>query len=250
MSAEPRREIGHLIRREVAANNGDGFFREPLVGFARADDPLFGEILRRVGPHHLRPADILPEGRTVVSFFLPFTDKVVSGNRGPGPVSRDWGLSYLAANVLINRINGLVIDLVTAAGGTAASVPATHTFDEKTLQAGWSHRSAALVAGLGRFGLNRMLIGPSGAAGRYGTVFISPEIDPDPRPEDEPCLYFKSGRCQACVRACPVEALTTESFDGHKCYAHVLENSEFLDLDGRLCDVCGKCVVAGPCAII
>ena len=249
MNENIRQALIDLIRREAMADNADGFFREPLVGFASAADPLFEEIIRQVGDHHLRPADILPEVKTVVSFFLPFTPMVVKSNRGSGPVSREWGRSYLAANILINRLGALASEMVVASGGLAASVPATHTFDEKTLKAGWSHRSAAMVAGLGRFGLNRMLIGPVGAAGRYGTIFISPELEPSPKPEDEPCLYFQDGRCQSCVRVCPVQALTVDGFDGHKCYDHVLKNSEMLNL-GHLCDVCGKCVVAGPCAII
>ncbi len=239
-----RTEIIDHIKAAVASDEEAGLFRPPLVGFAAAADPWFGEIPRLVGAHHLRPRDILPEAETVVSFFVPFSARVVKSNQGDGPVSREWGLTYLAANALINRIGASLIGLVEAAGSRAASVPATHTFDEKTLEAGWSHRSAAWVAGLGRFGLNRMLIGPAGAAGRYGTVFISPKLAPDVRPEEERCMHLKSGRCGACVRACPVGALTVDGYDRHRCYEHLLATSDRLNLNGRLADVCGKCVVA------
>ena len=235
---------------EQAAEQGDahGLFRKPLVGFASAADPLFDKIPEIVGAHHLKPADILPGVATVVSFFIPFTKEVINGNKGGQMVSREWGQAYLEANSLINDICVMLIDLVTEAGHQAAMVPATYGFDEKTLATGWSHRSAAFVAGLGRFGLNRMLIGPLGCGGRYGTVFISAELEPDERPVEEPCLYFKKeGGCQACLKACPTQALALDGFDGQKCYQLVLENSRKLDL-GQLCDVCGKCVVAGPCA--
>lgn len=241
-------EIKSFIELAVAEADQPAYFREPLVGFAAADNPLFEEIRRLIGPHHLRPQEVLPEARTVVSFFVPFTRELVQGNRGPGPVSRDWGLSYVRTNALINQINQDLMDKLQDQGLAAARLPATHNFDEKTLESGWSHRSAALVAGLGRFGLNRMLIGPKGGAGRYGTLFISAELEPDQPDEEERCIYHQGGRCRACVKACPVGALTEEGFDKHKCYAHVLANDRLLNL-GAVADVCGKCAVAGPCAV-
>lgn len=246
--SELRREIETLIVENLAAEDAEGFFRRPRLGVASADDSLFEEVPRVVGDHHLRPKDILPEAATVLSFFLPFSEKVVQGNRGPGPVSTDWGWSYVRANEHINRLSQAVIDLAVVKGGRAATIPATHTFDEVTLQTSWSHRSAALVAGLGRFGINRMLIGPKGGAGRYGTVFISQKLEPDPRPADDFCLYLKNGKCGVCLKACPAEALSPDGFDGQKCYTLLKANSAQLDLGGRKVNVCGKCVVTGPCA--
>lgn len=242
-----RSEIISVIENSVASADDRELFRQPLVGFASAADPLFAEIPRLVGDCHLKPADFLPQAATVVSFFIPFSKKIVEGNRGKGPVSREWGVAYLKTNALINRTCELVVETVVDAGALAATVPATSSFDEKTLKAAWSHRSAAFVAGLGRFGLNHMLIGPSGGAGRYGTVFISPELQPSERSTEETCLYFKNTSCQVCLKVCPAEALAVDSFDNHKCYELVKANSEMLDL-GQLCEVCGKCVVSGPCA--
>jgi hypothetical protein len=56
----------------------------------------------------------------------------------------------------------------------------THNFNEEDLTAGWSHKSVAFVAGLGTFGVNRMLITPAGCAGRFGSMVISAEIPPTP----------------------------------------------------------------------
>lgn len=250
MSDQLREEISALITETVAAAKAEDLIRRPRLGLAAADDSLFDQIPHLVGSHHLRPKDILPEAATVISFFLPFTKAVVKSNRGSGPVSAEWGRAYLRANELINSLSQSLVDLAVRRGGRAASVPATHTFDEQTLKAGWSHRSAAYIAGLGRFGLNRMLIGPSGGAGRFGSVFISQRLEPDQAQRDDYCLYLKNGKCRACLKACPAEALSSEAFDGHKCYAHLLANSKRLNLDGRLADVCGKCVVAGPCAFM
>lgn len=245
-----RKKINDLIVETVAAENDGGFFRPPRIGIAEANDTLFDQIPFLVGPHHAHPRDILPQAASVISFFLPFSKMVVKSNQGTGPVSPQWGWSYLRANDLINQISQSVVELAIDQGGLAALVPATHTFDVKTLKAGWSHRSAALVAGLGRFGINRMLIGPNGGAGRFGTVFISQPLEPDQRQRNDYCLYLKNGKCRACLKVCPAGALRHDAFDGHKCYDWLLTSSKHLDLNGRLADVCGKCVVAGPCAYI
>lgn len=241
-------EIVALIKNEVLESGKDEFFREPLVGFASADDPLFSQVSEIVGPEHIQPKDILPEAKTVVAFFLPFSENVVDSNRKSIEVSSEWAQSYLEANALINKISEKVVRMLAARGITGGTIKATHTYNEKTLTTAWSHRSAAFIAGLGRFGVNRMLITPMGCAGRYGSVIISEEIAPDHRPEEEFCTYLKNGHCQLCVKTCPTKALTVDGFDKHKCYGHLLEVSKGFAALG-LCDVCGKCVV-GPCAIL
>ena len=244
-----QRKIESFIVAAAEQANDQGLLGTPRAGFSSPRDPLFEEIISQVGPHHLHPLDILPEVRTVVSFFIPFSKAVVEGNRREKPVARIWGEAYLTANRLINHISESLADMVRAEGGQAALVPATYGFDPQTLKTNWSHRSAALVAGLGRFGLNRMLIGPDGGAGRYGTIFISETIEPSPKQEEDYCLNFKKGSCRACVEVCPVGALTGDGFDGPKCYAQCLANSAHLNFEAGLCDVCGQCVSVGPCAI-
>jgi len=244
---ELRNEIVSIIKNEILNSKKEDLFREPIVGFASADDPLFDKLSEIVGPEHVHPKDILQTAKTVVSFFIPFSKRIVLSNRKSGEVSPEWAMIYLEANSMINEISKKLIDKLGEKGIEGGTIKATHNFDEKTLKAGWSHRSAAYIAGLGRFGLNRMLITPVGGAGRYGSVVISEEITPDQRPQEELCTYFENGQCRFCVDNCPTQALKVEGFDRHKCYAHLLEVSKgFSDLG--LCDVCGKCVV-GPCAI-
>ncbi len=43
-------------------------------------------------------------------------------------------------------------------------------FIVKTMACAWSHKSAAAIAGLGSFGLHRMLITDAGCAGRCGSL--------------------------------------------------------------------------------
>ncbi|SHI57971.1 epoxyqueuosine reductase [Lutispora thermophila] len=242
-------ELIELIKKSVAESEERDFYRQPLIGFSSANDPLFKNIKNNAGLQHLYPQDILPEAKTVVSFFIPFSESVVSSNRVGDTVSIEWAESYVKTNKLINDISENMIDFLVQFGIKAATVKATHNFDEKTLTSGWSHRSAAYVAGLGKFGVNRMLITKAGSAGRYGTVIMSQEIFPDERTEEEYCLYYKNGSCLKCVKACPVDALSIDGFNRFQCYNRLLDISQqFTDIG--LCDVCGKCVVSCPVAII
>lgn len=240
--------IEYFIKESAAQAESRDYFRSPLVGFSSADDPLYDRVVEIVGPHHQRPKDFLPNAKTVISFFIPFRKTTVRTNRSNGPVAELWGRSYLEANKLINRLNVTLGDFLQAQGLDSASVPATHTYDPKTLKAGWSHRSAAFVAGLGRFGLNRMLITRLGCAGRFGTIFTSAELPVSERSEEELCLYYKNGGCRACLKICPVSAVTENGFDRFKCHDQLLINKDYLSGKGTPADVCGKCVVAGPCA--
>ena len=246
-------EIIEFISNKVAEVDEPGFYRRPLVGFSSAADPLYSRLKEIVGPHHLQPEAVLPEVKTLVSFFLPFSRLVVEANRlEPEFPAPEWVDSYAHANRLINEISQGLADWRTKAGRPAGMVGATHNYDEVLLKAPWSHRSAAFVAGLGRFGLNRMLITPVGAAGRYGTVFLSEELPPSARPEEELCLFFKNGSCRYCLDHCPPQALGRgpDEFDRQACNRKLLIKSPYTrDLDWDKTDVCGKCCV-GPCAIL
>jgi len=246
-----REEIENFIRAKTEEANQKKFYRQPLVGFSSAADPLYAQIKETVGPHHLWPYDILPEVKTLVSFFLPFSPKVVAANRRePEVPAREWVDSYIHANGLIDSISQALAAMMTAKGLKAAVVGATKNYDENTLKAPWSHRSAAFVAGLGRFGLNRLLITPAGGAGRYGTVFISEEIPPSIRPTEELCLFWKNGSCRHCLEHCPARALGEgpEEFDRQACHRQLLAMSAKAGGQNRSQPVCGKCDV-GPCAI-
>lgn len=244
-----REELTNLVKKYVSQSEDKGFYREPLVGFSSAEDQLFRNIKSNVGLEHLYPQDILPEAKTVISFFIPFSESIVSSNQADESVSAEWAESYVKTNTLINHISEKMIEYLESIGIKAATIKATHNFDEKILRSGWSHRSAAYVAGLGKFGVNRMLIAKAGSAGRYGTVIMSQEISPDKRAEEEYCLYYKNGSCLKCVKACPVDALSIDGFDRFKCYDRLLDVSkQFTDLG--MCDVCGKCVVSCPLAVI
>ncbi len=241
-------KISLFIKNSVMQAQTITRYREPLVGFADAYDHLFTQIKQVVGPYHMHPREILPSAKTVVAFFIPFAEDVVKSNRRDKEVvAREWAVAYIETNRLISQICEQLIQLLQDEGIEALAEKPTHNFNERDLTAGWSHKSVAYVAGLGTFGLNRMLITTSGCAGRFGSLVISAEIPPTPRPTRELCRYYREGKCLYCVNNCPIEALQVQYLDKQKCYKRLLEvDNQFSDLD--LCDVCGKCAV-GPCAM-
>lgn len=221
-------------------------YREPLVGFAFAQDPLFKELKEIIGPHHLLPEEMLTGAKTVVAFFIPFGKEIVTANRQSETVAREWAVAYVETNRLIGEICQALENALGQEGIQVAYQKATHNFDPVDLKAVWSHKSAAFIAGLGRFGLHHMLITEKGCAGRFGSIVIDGEIPPTARTEEELCLYKKGGKCLYCVKACPIQALTEQSLDKKSCYRRLLATGEIFK-DIGICDVCGKCAM-GPCA--
>lgn len=241
--------IENRICRTISEAVGKTPYRSPLVGFARAEDPLFIELKKAVGPGHLLPEDILPEAASVVAFFVPFTKELVETNRKHPYVSREWAEAYIETNRLISFCCERLGEELAARGVKAAWQQPTHNFDPEKLVSFWSHKHVAYICGLGTFGLHHMLITPSGCAGRLGSIVLDRPITPTPRPGTHNCLFHHQGKCLACVKNCPTGALTREGLDKQKCYKHLLEVDASYD-DLGLCDVCGKCATGGPCAII
>lgn len=235
--------IKKVVNFQVEQANTITCYRKPLIGFASAYDPLFDEIKNIVGQHHLHPTDLLSDAKTVVAFFIPFAEEVIRANRKSAYVAPEWSIAYVETNMLIEKINVKLTDALTEYGVKAVSQKPTDNFDENNLTASWSHKSAAYIAGLGTFGLNKMLITSAGCAGRLGSMVISEEIPATPRPSEEYCQFFKNGKCKYCVIKCPSRALTTHGMDKQKCWNYLLDKRD-PDLDRG----CGKCAV-GPCAL-
>ncbi|MFX1477043.1 MAG: hypothetical protein ACFFCI_02820 [Promethearchaeota archaeon] len=112
----------------------------------------------------------------------------------------------------------------------------------------WSHKHVAYIAGLGKFGLHKMLITEKGCCGRLGSLITSLEIEATSRNEKEFCLYFFNKSCKQCIEKCVFDALHSNKFDRKKCYNICLENGKLHSKLG-LCDVCGKCACGVPCSV-
>ncbi len=229
-------------------------YRRPLVGFAAADDPAWLRLRQMADPAHYLPSELLPGARSVVAFFVPFGPEVVQANREARGVAREWALAYVETNALIQRIVDGLAAALAGMGVRAVGRPPTHDYDPVRLTSRWSNKSAAALAGLGSFGLHRLLITDMGCAGRCGSLILDAPVEPTSGPQPERCLYVRNGSCGLCVEACPVSALRAAppevlNLDRAACDAFCQTTEKrFPDLGGRaIC--CGKCATAGPCAL-
>lgn len=219
----------------------------PIIKFAEADDPLFSILNQVASPTHAVPQDFLPEAQAVIAFFLPFRKDMTRTNIKEKNSSREWGVGYIETNEMIKQLSLHLEALLKDKGHKSVKIPATHNWNEKKLISDWSHRHVAYIAGLGRFGLNNMLITDQGSCGRFGSFITSVKIKPDTKPQKEACLFKYDGSCKKCVKRCVNDALHEDSFDRFKCYDMLLENVEKLKSIGYA-DVCGKCLVGVPCS--
>lgn len=240
--------ITATVRHEVAEASTITDYREPLVAFVEADDPRFADLRRVAQPTHMMPNDLLPGARSVISFFLPFDYGVLEANaQHREEVAREWAEAYVETNRLIEHITKHLIKSLADRGIRAAAEPPTHNFDPISLVSHWSHKSIAVIAGLGSFGLHHMVITDSGCAGRFGSLVIDADLPITPAKPKERCLYFHDGSCLECILRCPVDALDeNDPINRQRCYQRlrsVAKDYEHL----ALVEVCGKCAI-GPCS--
>ncbi len=237
-------------------------FDSPLLGVATADHPLFRALRGDgvIGPHFLLPEEWLPGARSVISFFLPFSESVRRANRAdrnePAP---EWLHGRIEGQRCIDRLSAFLVEQLLQDGHSAVapsiedrflSCATTNTVflddDGVPLQlsfsSNWSERHVAYVCGLGSFGLSKGLITPKGVAGRFGSVVTTAPVPPDNVIAS--AVYENCTMCGACVRNCPVGAITIEKGKNHILCA------EFLDLTKRKYQPrygCGKCQTGVPC---
>jgi len=111
------------------------------------------------------------------------------------------------------------------------------------LQGDFSHKHAAVISGLGKFGVNNLVIHKRwGATLRLTTVITNAELNNDRLLEQNACSTHE---CLACVKICPVQALDGWeasydpergwTIDKRKCYEYIFKN-----LEGQRCGLCIK----------
>ncbi|MFL7867387.1 MAG: epoxyqueuosine reductase [Anaerolineales bacterium] len=254
MRGLPPAELADLIKATITYEATHHAFvtryREPIIGFLAADDPRFAKLSQWTQIKHWMPADLLPDAQSVVVFFLPFAPEIAHANaRDEEPVALEWAIAYQDTNTLIGEITTLLGEVLSQHGIRSAAQPATGNFKQSELRSPWSHKSLAVMAGIGSFGLHQLVITDAGCAGRLGSLVIDaklPAVQPVPK---ERCEYFEFGTCIACLEACPVNAISEDQpLDRRACWQQCHKNGAgFVDI-GKI-NVCGKCAVMGPCTL-
>ena len=218
-------------------------FDEPLVGVARAEDPLFLKLKEPdvVGTHHLLPTEWLEGSSAVISYFLPFTKEVRVANRQPGDPSIEWLFGRIEGQTFNNALSRMVADRLAVAGFQAVVPAQEPRFSIINRRSNWSERHVAFVAGLGTVSLNCSIITKKGSAGRLGSVITNLQTAATPRyyeEVDENCTH-----CGLCIRRCPPQAIDETGKDHNICDAYL----ETMKVRYQPRYGCGKCQTAVPC---
>ena len=237
---------------------GKRLYDDPIIAIGSADDPMWEEMKapQAVGTLFRTPKEWLPQGRCVVSYFAPFSDFVVEGNKKDRvEVGNGWLYARVEGQAFLTEINHFLEQWFESQGVKALSPYASEEFKyvfeagscdditDKSLSftSNWSERHVAFICGLGTFGLSKGLITRRGVAGRFGSVIVDAPLEVTPRPYTE--IYEYCTMCGACMR-CPGEAITLAEGKSHTlCSAYV--NTMRVKYAPRF--GCGKCQVNVPC---
>ncbi len=235
---------------------GVRLFDPPIFAVGDPDDPLFAGLKRpeAVGPHLLLPRDWLPEARSVLSFFLPFSDAVKSSNAAPPGdfPSPLWLHGRIEGQAFLLDLCRELVRLLEREGAVSV-VPAMDSrfwtvsppqpaTGALCYTSNWSERHAAFICGLGTFSLSRGVITEKGVCGRFGSLITTAALPVTVRPYhdlEEYCIH-----CGACARNCPGGAISLEQGKQHPpCYDF---QASILDRTAPRYG-CGKCQVSVPC---
>ena len=235
---------------------GMRFFERPIFSVGSADDPGFERILQPgvVGPHHKMPRDWVENAKTIISFFLPFSDRVLESNiPDRNMVSMEWMFTRVDGQNHLLATAAAVVDALRAQGYQAVApqiddryilkaTAAQATEDFPAFSSNWSERHVAYVTGLGTFGLNTNFISKAGCAGRLISVVTDWECPVDEKDYDGYLDYCN--KCGACIKKCPAQAIENGCIKDHlKCGSFIHEMcAPYTPRYG-----CGKCQSGIPC---
>ncbi len=214
-----------------------------LVGIAPVE--RFAE-----GPVGHRPADLLPGARSVVVVGLRLFQSVVDHPQ----ICRQSALMppdvlpevqqhyyhrthYETVNWGLQLIGHQVAYWLAEAGHDVMPTPVTYDAGDLTSRvpgyyAPFSHRHAAVAAGLGEFGRNNLVLTPQyGPRNRFNSVLTTAELEPDPMVDGPIC---RGDECDACRREWP------DCFGELHPFRMAGKDFELASFDGRHCaDPCG-----------
>jgi len=239
----------------------------PLVGFSSGDDPLYVQFKEEIGPFFLTPVEAFreafpsvsasPADLTVVSWILPQTPATRNDHRAKSASpSERWARSRHFGEKFNVSLRNHLCDLLNQRGIEAVA-PVNAPFFSRAVSerygaaSNWSERHAAYAAGLGTFGLCDGLITPMGKAVRCGSLIARVPVPPTERPYSDHhayCLHFSHGKCEGCIKRCPVGAVTKAGHDKTKCEKYLNRMAEYVrEQFGFETHACGLCQTGVPC---
>jgi epoxyqueuosine reductase len=276
LEAEIKNYIANSPNNIMPDFPGEHMWDAPLVGFADGDDPLFTEYKKIIGDFHVTPREALemnlkrktlgfynPEKISVISYFLPSTNIIRESMRKESEIcSLRWNRARWFGQECNFRLQRHLVVLLEDLGYYAIAPEQEPWFEIKregpwAPASRWSQRHIAYAAGLGTFSINDSFITAQGSAGRVGSIVCNLSIPPSPRISRdyrENCLFIREGTCGACIRRCPVGAISDKGHDKIKCLAYLMAGmaQKVKDLGRKEKFVggyigCGFCQTGVPC---
>lgn len=232
---------------------GVRIYDDPIFAFGSADDPMWETLKdpKVVSPEFMAPKEWLDDAKTVITWFLPFADRVKQSNIDCDVPSPLWRHGRVEGEELNVALRWFICGLLNQYHAVSPMI------DRRWKQLGpycsnWSERHAAYICGLGTFCYSRGLITRKGVAGRFGSVITTLEIEPDKR--EYTGLTEWCTECGLCAQNCPAGAIDLtkpplEAKDQIKCATYLGETTEEcgpIDHTKKRYG-CGKCQTGVPC---
>jgi ferredoxin len=241
---------------------------EPIIAYSNGADPLFASYKTLIGGFYWTPAEAMKleypnddfDGKnlTVISWLLPQTGNTIADQKLEKELPADrWILSRHYGEIFNEKLRAGVRDIFKSKGVKACAPAILKEFayqhsDTAGICSNWSERHTAYAAGLGTFGLSDGFITEKGKAIRIGSVIVDAYTPPDARKYSnhlENCLYHSSGKCGACIRRCPADAISKAGHDKQKCFDYIrgVIMPHASKLVGTAVTPCGLCQGKVPC---
>jgi epoxyqueuosine reductase len=191
-------------------------------------------------PEGHRPRDILPTAHSVIVAGVHVLDSVYDL-----PYTRyEYTNQFFVLNSMLNTMAFKLSRYLESQGFRTIPVPAAYPRINKLIRGVFSHRHAAVQAGLGEIALNNLLTTPQfGSRIRLVTIITEAPLQGDPPFEGTLCQTMKP-RCElACVKNCPVRAISEEGMvDKAKCLHYQEQIMPWSAVELR----CGVCAASCP----
>ena len=221
-----------------------GVLRLDFIGFCSVD-------ALKEAPKERRPNAYLQDAVSVISIGYKLNYTSIQNL----PKSRSaYMLEHDYANRHLDESSQLITRFLEKRGFQAIGFDSGAGFyheagkTAKEIAADISHKHAAVACGLGKFGLNNLVISPDwGPRVRLATVITDATLEYNHPLRENPCLTDK---CEECIKICPVHALDGWRrkydpergwiIDKKKCYDYIFDT-----LKGQRCGMCIKACPIG-----
>jgi epoxyqueuosine reductase len=191
-------------------------------------------------PEGRRPADILPTAQSAIVAAVHVLDSVWDL-----PYTRyEYTNQFFVLNSMLNSMAFKLSRYLESQGYRTIPIPAAYPRINKLMCGVFSHRHAAVQAGLGELALNNLLTTPQfGSRVRLVTIVTESFLEPDSPFEEKLCQAMRT-ECQlACVKNCPVHAISEDGVvDKAKCLHYQEQIMPWSAVELR----CGVCVASCP----